>query len=513
MIKPAMIFGDNMILQRQKPIRIWGSCTDEVIIRGRLGGTELTAKIKDQNWEIVFPQMETCEDIMLEIWSDMEHLTFHNIAVGEVWIAAGQSNMEFYLRYDEGRSEAPGNSRVRMFDCPKTAYSGQLKEYDYSEFGFWRMCDERNLDYFSAVAYYFAMSLEKKYHIPIGIIGCTWGGTPACTWMDAKYLEDTPGRVWLDEYQETAANLNMEEYNARYKQTPNYRGRPFEDPVMEKMMYGMPDEEWGAFLRKMSVSVGEEVPLPIGPKSEQRPGGLYENMVRKIAPYTIRGVIWYQGENDEGKAGIYHTVFSKLIQCWRDLWKESFPFLFVQLAPFGYWGSPEIYPMLRRAQQWVSKQVPDTWMASVMDIGNKFDIHPKKKRPVGERLALLARGHVYGEEILCDAPEYAGAELAEGKITVYFHHTGDELILEGNNINALEVLADGRVPEQLKLNVTGSTLIIRSPAIHTNSCIKIAFAEMGFCKVNLYNQARLPVKPFTAKINMDQGGRSSCCRQ
>lgn len=502
MIKPAMLFGNHMVLQRNKPIKIWGECSGETIIKARLAGQEALAVIEGNHWHITFPPMEACESTALEIWSDREHNTYENVAIGEVWVAGGQSNMQFYLRYDENRKEAAENPRIRMFDQPRVSYQGQLETFDYSEFGCWRLCREADLDYFSAAAYYFAVHLEYACQVPIGIVGCSWGATPACAWMDPKYLEDNEGRVWLDDYRKTVGGLDLAAYEKQFAAAPNYQGRPFEDAMMEKMMYGMSEEEWNAFMQEMIANAGNSEPMPLGPKSEQRPGGLYEHMVKKIAPFSVRGVIWYQGENDEGKPQIYHTVFANLIRCWRDLWEEELPFLFVQLAPFGYWGSPDVYPRLRHEQEWVSRNVPDTWMASIMDAGDPRDIHPKRKQPVGERLALLARGHVYGETICCDPPEYESIVCTEGRVALAFRNADTGLVKRGDRIQALAVMCDGTALEYYEETLEGNRLLLVSPKFHGKSHIKVEFAESAYCQVNLYSREGLPVKPFTAECNM-----------
>ena len=151
---------------------------------------------------------------------------------------------------------------------------------------------------------------------------------------------------------------------------------------------------------------------------QNRPGGLYETMLKKVAPYTARGVIWYQGESDEFHPAEYGFVFGNMIKGWRALWNEELPFLFSQLAPFEAWlsGTGVAYPELRYQQDQVTKNVPQTYMASIGDAGMQYDIHPKHKRPVGERMAELALGHVYKQPELCkvpglfDAPEFAGAK-------------------------------------------------------------------------------------------------------
>ena len=195
---------------------------------------------------------------------------------------------------------------------------------------------------------------------------------------------------------------------------------------------------------------------------------------------------------------MYDKLFASLIRCWRDSWKEQLPFLFVQLAPFGKWmgATGEKYPILRYKQEFVSKTIPQCYMASIMDVGMKNDIHPKNKRPVGERLALLARGKVYGEDIPCDAPEFRSIEIQPGKILIRFSNSYDGLIIKGKNNNAMQITVDGKKMKIRKVSAEGDTLCILGKHIHADSKVKVDFAWSGYCKVNLYNSAGLSAKPF-----------------
>lgn len=498
-LKAAMIFGNHMVLQRQKPIRIWGTCVGDGTIRVSLAGQETTAECTDGAWEAVLPPMEACKGAEMIVSSEDEILRFTDVAVGEVWLAAGQSNMEFYLRYDAERKDAEENPEIRMFDYPEVAFEGQLEQGDYSDYGFWRICESENLDYFSAAAYYFAMKIQKHYQVPVGIVGCSWGATPACAWMDPAYLEENEGRVWLEDYQKVLDELDMDAYEKDYQSNPeHFRQKPFENEMNEAMMYGVSPEELGKIIQEM-LSRGESIVQTEGPKSEKRPGGLYESMVKKIAPFAVRGVLWYQGENDEQHADVYYTVLCSLIRCWRDLWGEELPFCIVQLAPFRYWNQDhkERYPALRRAQDRVSKEVTKVWMASIMDEGLETDIHPKKKRPVGERLALLARGHLYGENILCDPPECRAMTVEDGRLILIFDNAGEELKVTGERVAALEIILDGKTLVDYGIRINKSRLVIECPEIKAEEEVCVRFAETDFCIVNLYSSIGLPAKPFT----------------
>ena len=190
-------------------------------------------------------------------------------------------------------------------------------------------------------------------------------------------------------------------------------------------------------LRELGIDLSKIDPAaaapPMGPKHFCRPGGLYESMVKAVAPYGIRGVIWYQGESDgDAHPETYETLFPALIADWRRLWGRELPFLFVQLAPFERWMqcTGERYGIVRAAQQHTADTVPGTAMAVTTDVGMQYDIHPKKKQPLGRRLALLAENKVYGEkDVLCEAPALTGLTVADGALTLTFAHAGARLTL------------------------------------------------------------------------------------
>jgi Domain of unknown function (DUF303). len=510
MLKTARIFDNNMILQRQKSIKIWGIGICGKIITGTLKAKKTiiieTVVAADGNWMLVFSPQEAERGVELTISDGIDTLVFNNISIGEVWLAGGQSNMEYWLEFDEDKKtvlEGPMNPDIRFFDYPDVSYDGQLEEHDYSRFGIWRECTREDIPYFSAVGYYFAKDLQENLDIPIGIVGCNWGGTPACAWMDIDYLEGNEGKAWLESYGEAVDGIDLEAYKEEFRRSPmNDHSNPFKimKDIDRKLWYpGLTREEQEEMV-EMAMTQQENMSMPVvGPYCERRPGGLYETMVKKVAQYTIRGVIWYQGESDTEKPELYSTVFGKMIECWRDLWDDELPFLYVQLAPFEQWLgiTGENFPKVRKQQELVSKTATSTWMISSSDAGMKWDIHPKKKKPIGIRLSLLARGHIYGENLLCDPPEFLSAKRVPEGITVTFRYS-DGLYLKDEKVNALVITDKNNkviIPE--KIAIVDDELLI-SGNIPENSTI--SFAMTPYYEVNIYNKADNPVKPFEVTL-------------
>ena len=509
MLRLPMIFKDNLVLQRHKPIEIWGEASPNEVVTAELcRGGETLVKVSSSAdpsgaWRVfLLPQEAGC-GFELTITSGSETVTLHDVLIGEVWIAGGQSNMEFFLQFDAERETAFARGEepdIRFFDYPEISYEGELEEYDFSEFGFWRQCRREDLPWFSAVGYWFAHKLRAEINVPIGIVGCNWGGSRACCWIGRERLVGTPGEVWLRDYEEGIKGVDPAEYRRAFLSVPNnVYDHPFsrDNTILDPGF----SREFQLKVIKMTESMTKPPYFDvIGLDHPWRPCGLYETMLVNVAPYTCRGVIWYQGESDEFHPEIYDQVLAILVRNWRDLWHDELPFLMVQLAPFGAWlqNGSDAYPTLRDRQARAARDIPDVWLASSSDSGMEWDIHPKHKRPIGERLALLAMGHIYGRDILCDAPEFESVEWEDGKLTVSFKH-GEGLYLQtadgsrtlSGPVNAL--LVDGRPMEG---HIEADRLVVPVP-------LRPKRAELAWCgyyEMNLYNAAGIPAMPFETEI-------------
>ncbi len=502
-----MIFADHMVLQREKPISVWGEAAPGEKIRITLGGTKTeTAADSDGSWRAVLPELAAAVGLELVIEGEDEKAVFSDVCIGEVWIAGGQSNMEYLLGFEMHFDEvaaAERNPLIRFFDYPEVAYEGQLQDFDYKNCGFWRRCTKEDLGWFSAVGYYFAKELQADLKVPVGIVGCNWGGTTASCWMDPEYLRGTAGEVWITDYENSIAGMDMDAYLRDYRTNPmNDRT----DELHSEFSVRMVKE---GVTREEQLKMMEEAPAGLSVLYERRPGGLYGTMLKKIVPYSARGVIWYQGESDgDGHAQEYELVFSKMIENWRALWGERLPFLFVQLAPFREWMmcSGKNYGIVRACQDAVSRKVPDAWMVTSGDAGMEWDIHPKNKKPIGERLALSARGHVYGEDVLCDAPEAVRAYRENGDVHIEFRYA-DGLEIRGGALNALQgVLEDGSTAELSEAAVGHPerdgvyTLIVRN----AGAVKELRYGMTDYYEINLYNRSDFPAKPFSIKVEETQ---------
>lgn len=504
MIQLAKIFQNGMILQRDKPVQIWGTTDQSQRIQICVDSEMcIEADIEAGDFECYLPPMPAGENQIVSILGSAgDEIHLKNVDFGEIWIAGGQSNMEFFLRYDEeGKKtiKTANDEHLRYYNVAQYAFEGEEKDgfKDASRWEAWYPFYPEYVETFSAAGIYFAKELRAKYGVPVGIIGCNWGGTTASAWMDEKLLEeDKDLRIFIDEYAEKTKDLDLKAYVEA-----NHAART-PSPIVQKVTRYLMEGSHKLLLKSLEPVISSFPPPQMGPYSENRPGGLYKTMVSKIKGFGCRGVLWYQGESDDEHASLYGALFTKMIQCWRRDWKDEIPFLFVQLAPFRKWCSVTAmnYPVLRQQQELVSKTVPNTWMASIMDIGMELDIHPKKKRPVGERLALLARGKIYGEEILCEAPELEWAEKEDGAIYLHFKNAGNGLELKNGPLSSMKVFIGGQEIEKVTSAIDRNILILKSDKLDVTKEIEIRFAMEQYCVVNLYSSIGLPAKPFQCTI-------------
>lgn len=500
-LKLPPIFQSHMIIQRDKPIHVWGEGPEDARITVSFSHHIGTAIVKNHTWSCTLCSCPAGRNYTMTVTMDIPYttpITLTDISVGDVWLAGGQSNMEYFLRYDahwEMIKRLPKNPDIRMYNVPRLAFEGHKK--DISDSGYWFGEQEDAWETFSAPGYCFARSLQPHLDVPIGIIGCNWGGTPACAWIDESYLNTSPLDIFLQEYQDAIRGKSPEDLRAQAMKGYAFDDSPKHQEEWKTVMYGISREEQIEWMKNHK----DDPIIPMGPQHKDRPFGLYNQMLKTLAPFSLKGVLWYQGESDSGHGDIYDKTMEALITCWRKLWQDDFPFLFVQLAPFGEWFDiiGKDYPAVRLSQETVSQTIPNTYMTSIMDLGMYYDIHPKHKKEVGERLALLARGCVYHEDILCLPPQLKKGEVQGNKVILTFSNVGSGLYLKGEDLKDLLVLQEDHPLTPISIALEGDKIIISFKDIITSS-IQVEYANVGYTKVNVYNSADLPLKPFIWKF-------------
>lgn len=488
------IFQAGMVLQRREPVCVWGRAPEGSVVYVQLNGETTLALSRGGEWKAYLPPMEAGSGYTLTVCTGNEAIVLDDVAIGEVWLASGQSNMEFLLRDDAEAEEATqiDCAEIRCYEVPKIAYAGQENDRDYSEVGVWRKAVGRESRYFTAVGFYFAQQLNSELHVPVGIVNCTWGGTSASAFLGE---DDLTGELspYLDRAREAQAKLDPATELDRYRNLQHTMDNMPFDNSMSNLAPIKPDPE-------MMASMSEMGELFLSRYSPFRPCGLYETMLKTIVPYTLSGVIWYQGESDAAYADTYEWLMQRMIACWRALWKAELPFLIVQLASFEEMMEPLDFVPIRAAQERLAKSCEKVWLACAMDVGMRFDIHPKHKRPVGERLALQALSKIYGKAILADSPTLEVAKREGNALLLRFAHTGGGLVCRGETPQTLDVSVNGAVLEAFSAEVRDNELLLSAPEIANAKTVTVSFCQHPYCEDNLYNSAGLPMLPFVCTI-------------
>ena len=492
----APLFGNGAVLARNKEIRVFGVADEGVTLRAALKDAfgitlaEAVCTAEDGKFLLRLKPQEAQTGCTLTVTDGTETVTSSDIAIGEVYFAGGQSNMELELQNaDEGPEliEEHLDHDLRYFNVPKkpiwdeSAVEAEAQSH-------WESIRPGWGKDMSAVAYFFAVKLRKKLGVPVGIIDCYWGGTSVTCWMDEVALKRTAeGRRYLDEYAQRSGDKTMEQYLAEEKAFGEYCAdwnRKADDLRKEK-----PDITWpeiNGILGQMQWNP------PVGPGSPYRPAGLVETMLKRVVPATLTGFLFYQGEEDSGRSSCYDELLVSAVKRWRELFMDDeLPFLNVQLPMWipsdgvedGNWGR------FRHRQELAWKQIRNSGMAVIIDCGEFDNIHPTDKRTPGERLYEQALEVVYGEKGQV-SPRATGKYIAGSTLTVTLTAPvtarGEETLLEIAGQDGKYVRAD--------VTVEGDKLRLTAPEVARPVAARYAHVNWG--KVQLFGENGLPLAPF-----------------
>lgn len=530
MTLPA-IFSNNMVLQRNANIALWGTSEnkDSTITAILYEGEKETNSFKViskqktspksstwlNKWYMELPPCSEGGPYKLEISDKDEIKTFSNIMVGEVWLAGGQSNMELELQNCENGKEVVKNMTnlpIRFYYTQKISTVGETL-FQAEKQTCWQECNSQNVPCWSAVGFYAAKKLSEELSkkenktITVGVIGCNWGGTIACNWIDQKTLsarKDTS--VYLDEYYDVVNNQRYEDYLVEKQKYDNYRVdwlkrcdeyyATHKNPEWEKVLEDIGDSYW---------------PGPIGPMYEYRPCGLYESMISRIAPYTLKGFWYYQGESDEPKPHLYYELLSSLIKTWRRDWKNNeLYFIIIQLPPYESSGFPKSWPVIRQAQLNAFKTIKNTGIVNISDCAEKMNIHPLNKKDPGTRLALQTLYQAYdvkNENAM--VPIFSHSVISESTVKAYFNYAEKGLVLKNATEKAqvypadkdvaglFEIAAKDKVFVKADVKLENNYIVFSSKDI-TEPCY-IRYAWSNYFEPLLFGSNGLPAFPFTTE--------------
>ena len=484
---PALI-SDNMVLLQDSKANVWGTADPGEKVTVKLGERSVSDTAgKDGKWSAKLEGLAPGSGKDMTI-AGKNTLTVKNVAVGEVWVASGQSNMEMAVKgalNAEQEIAAAKFPDIRVFTVAKKGSKTPLDDCT----GKWEIATPENAGHFSAVGYFFVRELHQKLKQPIGLIHTSWGGTPVETWIPESGMKSNEhfGDHWAKK---------MAAYPAA------------------KAEY---DRQLAALKEATAKAKAEGKPAPRPPRAPEgpdslngAPSGLYNGMIAPVAPYTIRGAIWYQGEsnagpNNRGNMDLYGQLFPTMILSWRYEFAKAqgvprteseFPFLFVQLANFqkrfvqptdSYWAQ------IREAQLG-TLEVPRTGMAVAIDVGEANDIHPKNKQEVGHRLALSALAQVYFNEMEFSGPLYGGMQIEDGKVRLNMSNAQGLKTTDGGPIEGFALAGEDRKFHWAKAEIQHDHILVSCAEVPQPVAIRYGWADNP--GVNLVNGAGLPASPF-----------------
>jgi sialate O-acetylesterase len=610
------MFGDNMVLQREKPIRFWGWAKAGESIQVELAGHAATATTgPDGRWQVEMAAPAPGGPYTVNISSARQSVTLHEVLVGDVWLCGGQSNMELGLsRAKNGAEEikSANHPEIRFFKVREQAVYSPAATVQ----GAWEICSPQTAGEnggFSAVAYFFGRKLQAELHVPIGLVEDCVGGTPAESWMSPESLHqlkdfDAPlaeiARLhkkggpeygsflmhWLDEYDLGQGHgwqaADLDDSSWKPVQIPGgfselgvaevpgigwfRREFTLPDPlpagtpvlhlgVIEKMDTAWLNGRWvgasswvenprayqigdgilkpgknviairvvkiktpGGFLSKpddLSLTFADETKIPLAggwrgalsadcrpphplPLTYENyptmPAILFEGMIQPVAPFSIRGAIWYQGEANFQRAHQYRTLLPMLIGDWRKVFQQGdFPFYIVSLPKFmAHRDSPgdDAWSELREAQALTAATVKNSALAVTVDTGEADNIHPAEKQIVGERLALCALADEYGKKIPSAGPVFVSAEKIPGALKLKFKNAGGGLVVKGGRLEEFSVAGKDRRWHWAEARIDGDSVIVSSPDVPEPAAARYAWQANP--QATLFNGAGLPAGPF-----------------
>ena len=516
-VKLPAIFADHMVFQRDVAAPVWGTAAPAEEGTVEFAGQKKTATADAAGkWLVKLEPLKTStEPLELKVAG----IVIRDVLVGEVWLASGQSNMAFPLNSAHNASEVLAqaeDAQLRFFTVAKKTAVEPQTELN----GKWEMATPATAKNFSAVAYFFAREIRRTQKCPVAVLHSSWGGTPIETWISLDGLRSEPPltktlQQWdkaVEQYRKTQADPKLvEDYVAELQRWKKEVEPAYNNAMKAYNAATAAGQSAGA--RPQPASPEPTNPDPMGMPSPSRrpqtPSISFNAMIAPLAPCSIRGALWYQGEAN-GSAGLdYRALLPRLIQDWRRHWVADFPFLYVQLPADGKDGTPVAgsgWPWLREAQTMTLRE-PHTAMAVTIDVGDPNNVHPTDKLDVGERLALLARREVYGEKIVASGPLYRDFMIEGDSVRVNFRETGTGLTpgqapwraagvepLPTDHLTGFFIAGEDRKWFEANAKIEASSIIVSSAAVPKPVAVRYAWANSPRC--NLYNKEGLPAAPF-----------------
>jgi sialate O-acetylesterase len=480
-VKLPAIFSSHMVLQRDQKDRVWGWAEPGEEVTVKIAGQSLATKARpDGAWQVTLEPMPAGGPHVLSI-QGKNSVELNDVMVGEVWICSGQSNMQWGVGGSRDADLEIATAKypnIRLITVPN--FGTQEPQKDFR--GAWQTCRPETVGGFSAVGYFFGRQLHQTLGVPVGLINDSWGGSACEAWIARDVL---------------AADPKFDRMLKRWEQVEK-------DYPRVKAEYDSTLAEWKIAAKRAKDEGKQQPRAPSNPEwtmnGNFRPANIYNGVLKPTIGYGIRGVIWYQGESNAGKAYQYRDLFPLMIKSWRDEWGQGdFSFYWVQLADF----LPESkdpresgWAELREAQTMTMSRLPKTGEAVIIDLGEAQDIHPRNKQDVATRLARWALAKDYGLKIPYHSPAYQSMEKDGSKVVLHFEHTGGGLkAADVPELHGFAIAGNDHKFVNAKAKIVGpGTIEVWSDQVSEPAAVRYAWADNPVC--NVYSKEGLPLTPF-----------------
>lgn len=482
--KLAAVFSDHMVLQREKPVTVWGWADPGEPVMVQFGAqVKKTTTDSSGNWTLSLnPMPASTEPRTLTATGSKERsVSASDVLVGEVWLGSGQSNMAFSVRETRDFATEQSGAEFPLIRSFRET-SGPATTPQPSGSGQWLVCSPETVGNFSGVLYFFGREIHSHLDgIPVGLINSSVGGTRIESWIPAE--------------SQTADDETKSSYDKTLREFQAF------DPALAPALFEKQKAIWRAAAEKAKAN--NEFP-PYPPKDplmlyklKGGPAGLFNGKIANLVPFTLRGILWYQGEGNTSNGLLYRKQLTALLTSWRALWKEELPFAWVQLP--NYYAKGDGWPLMRESMR-ECLSLPNTGMAITIDLGEKNEIHPRNKQDVGKRLSLWARNQVYHQSVTpYSGPLLESAEVISGSVRLRFQHAGSHL--QTNNslpLTGFEVSSADGIWKTAEARIEDNVVMLRSTEVQNPTEARYAWASWP--DANLCNSANLPASPFRVSL-------------
>ena len=501
------VFTDNLVFQQQSGNPVWGWAKpgEEVTVLTSWGTKDSAPADKDGKWMIITYTTGAGTGHEVTISGENE-IVLKNVALGEVWLCAGQSNMGWSVANSfEAEGEAEVNlPNLRIFRSAREHWHEPLEE-NRDRLAKWKPCNPESAAETSAVAYYFGKTLQQKLGVPVGIIQRAYAGTPIEGWMPWDIQRDDPRAQAHKKGLDDSANRMMGRGQSKQQAL---------DLFQKELAEYNSKIDRGETMKNASRSLSPPIITKPANLGHQYPGNIFNAMIAPVCPYAIRGMIWYQGERNaknSPQAAHYRSQLKQMIGFYRNFWhgkswgavSDGFPVYFTQLPS---WNPPQTEPVeglespwvvSRESMRQVSKELYNTGMAVAIDTGDAILLHPKNKKPIGVRHAYLALGKTYGFPMVHEGPILAGFKIEGEKIRLNFASTGSGLTGGSDKpLDSFAVAGEDRKWYWAKAKIDGDSILLTSPKVEKPEAARYAWGMNPSQRNLLYNQEGFPASPF-----------------